>query len=76
MQSPDLIPIERFWDELEHKQYLTSVSDLTNALVADRAQRTTATLGKKKSNPKPFQKIRDYYNGKDEHSLDWDVQQA
>ena len=39
-QSPDLNPIDRLWDELERQLRArpnrpTSVSDLTNALVAE-----------------------------------------
>ena len=39
-QSPDLTPIKRLWDELEHRlrarpNQPTSVPDLTNALVAE-----------------------------------------
>ena len=42
-QSPDLNPIEHLWDELERRlrarpNRLTSVPDLTNALVVERKQ--------------------------------------
>jgi hypothetical protein len=42
-QSPDLNPIEQLWDELEHRlrarpNHLTSVPDLTNALVLNRSK--------------------------------------
>lgn len=47
--SPDLIPIEHLWDELEQTfparpSHPTSVSDLTNALLNERAKIPTDKL--------------------------------
>ena len=48
-QSPDLNPIEHLWDELERRlrarpSHPTSVSDLTNVLVAEWKQVPAATF--------------------------------